>query len=150
VATTSSSVAPRAAAGGCGGVDHAHPLPALALALELLDGLLRRLNRSRDPAGDVDRHHVVAAGQQGLPHPDEVPDRGLRRGGQLLGAAELVEEGVVVGDVRLAHGALAAEHDVERNEMDVVCLGEITGQVTRAIGHDGYGHGGAAYRTEIP
>ena len=44
---------------------------------------------------------------------------------------------------------LTTEHDVQRHQVDLVCRGELTGQVTRGVGHDGYGHGGAAYRTEL-
>jgi hypothetical protein len=60
-----------------GGVHHAHALAALAVALELLHGLPRRLHRSRDAAGDVDRHHVVAPREQRLVHLDEVAHRRL-------------------------------------------------------------------------
>jgi DnaK suppressor protein len=34
--------------------------------------------------------------------------------------------------------------------MDLVCLGEIAGQITRGVGNDGYGHGGAAYSDRSP
>ena len=88
-------------AGGGGGVDHVHAVAALAVALELLGRLARRLVRAREAARDVDRHDVVARGEERLVDGDEVADGRLGGGGQLLGAAQLLEERRVVGDVGL-------------------------------------------------
>ena len=63
----------------------------------------------------------------------EVADGGLRGGRQALGAAQLLEEGVVVGDVRLGHRAIAAEHDVERHDVDPVPLHDVAREVRGAV-----------------
>src|SRR5205807_9003227 len=68
----------------------------------------------------------------------EVPDRGLRGGGQLRRRAELVVEHVVVRDVRLALGPLAAEVDVQLHDADSVRLGHLGGEIRRGVGDDGY------------
>ena len=53
--------------------------------------------------------------------------------------AQLLEEGGVVGDVRLALGAVAAEHDVERNDPDAVLAHELRREVGGGVRDYGYG-----------
>ena len=72
--------------------------------LELLGRLASGLAGARDPAGEVQGHHVLPLGQQRLVDGDEVAHRRLRRGGQRVGPAQLLEERVVVGDVPLLLG----------------------------------------------
>ena len=74
-----------------------------------------------DPLGDVDRHHVVALGEQRLVRLDEVADGRLGRGRPLLGRADLVVERVEIGhQLRLALGAVTAEVDVQGHDSDRV------------------------------
>ena len=92
--------------------------PPLPVALERLLGLARRpracptARRRCGPTRPRRRPPAAARTTRG-----EVADRGLRGGGQALGAAQLLEERVVVGDLRLGHRAVAAEHHVERHHV---------------------------------
>ena len=124
------------AAGRGGGVEHVDALAALALPLERLGGAPRGLGRAGQAAGDVDRHDLAAVGQQRLVDGGEVAHRGLRGGRQALGRPQLLEERVVVGDVRLGHGAVAAEDDVERHDVDPVPLDDIRREVRGAVRDD--------------
>ena len=77
-----------------------------------------------------------AVGQQRLEDGAEVPDRGLRGGGQRLGAAQLLEEGRVIGDLDLRHRAIAPEDHVEGDDVYPVPLDQLRRQVGGAVGHD--------------
>ena len=112
-------------AGRRGRVDHLDALAALAVAGERLLRLARSLGRAREPPGDVYGHHLAAVGQKRLEHRREVTHGGLRGGGQRLGAAELLEERRVVGDVHLRHGAVAAENHVQGHDVNAVTLDQL-------------------------
>src|SRR5439155_108053 len=68
--------------------------------------LARGLVRSRDAAREVDRHDVAAGLDQGLPHRQEIADRGLRGGRQLGVAAQALVEAVEAVHLELALAAL--------------------------------------------
>jgi hypothetical protein len=113
-----------------------HPLAALALPLEGLGRAKRGLGRARQASGDVHGHDLAAVGEQRLVHRGEVAYRGLGGGRKALGAPQLVEERVVVGDVRLGHRAVASEDDVERHDVYPVPLDGIGLKVRGAVRDD--------------
>ena len=81
-------------------VEEVDPLAALALVDQPLAGLARGLEGPRDARGDVDRGDFPAGVEQRLVDGDEVPDRGLRGRRAPSEARKLLEEAVVVGDLR--------------------------------------------------
>jgi hypothetical protein len=110
------------------------PVAPLAVRLELVASLSRRLAGARDPTGDVDRDYVGALGEQRLISGHEVADRGLRgRRARLALAQALVEVRVLPGrDIGFTK-LLALERDVEADRVDSVLgdhlLGEVGGRV---------------------
>jgi hypothetical protein len=127
---------PEPARGG-GRVDHLDAVAALVLALQRLLGLAGRLRGPGQPTRDVDRDDLPPVGQQWLVSGAEVADGGLRGGGQRLGRAQLLEEGVVVGDLGFRHGAVAAEDHVQRHDGHAVLLGDPRREVGRTVGYNG-------------
>jgi hypothetical protein len=138
--STSSSVPPASeAAGSRGGVDHADAFASLALPLELLGGLAGGVVGARDAGGDVDRDHVAVLLQKLLEAGDEVTDRGLGGRGQRIGAAQLLEERGVVGDLGFLHRAVTSEDHIEGNEDYPVLLHGGRRQVRGGVRDDGDG-----------
>ena len=114
-----------------------HAVTAPTVALERLLGLPSRLGRSRQSAGDVDRDDLVPVPEEGLVDGDEVADRGLGGGWELLGRPELVEEPVVVDDVGLALRTVGAEVHVQRDHPNALRVQDVRRDVGRGVRDDG-------------
>jgi hypothetical protein len=121
-----------------------HDPPGVGPALgQLVARLLGRADGAGDAAGDVDRDDVVAALDQRLVDGEEVPDRGLRRRRELARRAQVRVEAVEVRQVGLAVvlRRIAPAH-VQRDDVEVVALGDLARHVVRRVRHHGdLGHG---------
>src|SRR5215218_7887777 len=113
-----------------------HPLSSLAVPLERLGRLPRRLRRSREAAGDVDGHDVLARPQKRLVDVEEVADGRLGGRGQRLRLPQFLEEPRVVRDLGLRDGPVATEHDVQGHHLQLMPLHQLRREVGRAVRDD--------------
>ena len=110
------------AAAGAFAVDHRDAFAQAALGQQRVR-LARSLVGSRDAAREVDRHDVAAGLDQGLPHRQEIADRGLRGGRQLGVAAQALVEAVEAVHLELALAALLPA-DVQAHLVDAFAVGQ--------------------------